>query len=957
MKTAKENRTKRYSNLSNQMSSQKRESAEPRISPEQVVQAFQSFGYEPNQNGMNDVGYWATRPQSEGPKLMEELRKRRLEENSKKDEEKTKQQIEMERRNRAAPLEGKKILEVYSEFGFPEPDVDWVRQNLPNDEDKLRHILETQRKLMDKGFKKQGDALVNTIQVQPAQSATQSAPLVTPRQNIGGTGGQGGIPDGMGGIAPARSKAFFVGDHGLIRFVDQPNHVWLVNAKAKTLRPFASEKDFEDYFEDSEGAKKAIVSNLTTSSLGKNGVLTGYSLQTIKNAVKPGAEDGQGGEPDISALGQRYGKPANDQQEQKAWMVLDNILKSLSSPESGIDPELLNKAKNDPNKVAFLINALAYGDYTPNDIIADLKSGASQPMEGQPQGQAPSPSDGRGGIPDGQGGSYPTSSLEPGATGAAVKQLQDYLVSQGYMTQAQVNTGYGTYGPQTTAAVAKLQQAKGVDTAGYPGYWGPRTLAVLGGTPSNPVAGANSGTPIDPVKPKETTSTTTTSTSSSSSSTSGLPGGDNFNNLPISKMPDSLTASSNSVSVDSQEFKDRMAKVNTAMYDIAMQQVNAVTEQQKALADSNWKTFKDNIEKTYGWKLADNASQAYDQVKQLSESYSGRGLLNSGIQNESVDDYLKGIRKQDARNREALTSEEDVKLKERMLATGSSADIQKMNEEDQAKGLPREQWRSVQWGLAPSTGIQDQFSIANLMAKYPQLSTEDAQRYRDSVIDENGNYRSTLYQKQYEAINGSLTGTHKVQTGIDSSGNPIYSEELGGQGLEAAKSDYASRKATEELAKEREAATKESTITTDPNDYNYFSSPSSGTNSTPQTNTNIQTQAQYTAPASTTATPSTPAVGSAAYNAQLKEIQAGIDKVKAGLASYTTTNSTPKTTTTSTTPKTSTYSGSSIVDYLSSVGKANDYNSRAALAKQYNINNYTGSASQNTQLLTKLRGY
>ncbi len=53
--------------------------------------------------------------------------------------------------------------------------------------------------------------------------------------------------------------------------------------------------------------------------------------------------------------------------------------------------------------------------------------------------------------------SPPTTNLQPGDTGASVKQLQDYLVSKGLMTQAQVDTGYGTYGPQTTAAVAALQ--------------------------------------------------------------------------------------------------------------------------------------------------------------------------------------------------------------------------------------------------------------------------------------------------------------------------------------------------------------------------------------------------------------------------------------------------------------------------------------------------------------------
>ena len=38
-----------------------------------------------------------------------------------------------------------------------------------------------------------------------------------------------------------------------------------------------------------------------------------------------------------------------------------------------------------------------------------------------------------------------------------IKAIQDSLVKQGYMTQAQVNTGYGTYGPKTTAAYAKYQ--------------------------------------------------------------------------------------------------------------------------------------------------------------------------------------------------------------------------------------------------------------------------------------------------------------------------------------------------------------------------------------------------------------------------------------------------------------------------------------------------------------------
>jgi LysM repeat protein len=71
------------------------------------------------------------------------------------------------------------------------------------------------------------------------------------------------------------------------------------------------------------------------------------------------------------------------------------------------------------------------------------------------------------------------------------------------------------------------------------------------------------------------------------------------------------------------------------------------------------------------------------------------------------------------------------------------------------------------------------------------------------------------------------------------------------------------------------------------------------------------------------------------------------------------TSPTPAPTTTQTpspTPApTSTYTGVSIVDYLKSVGQPSDFTSRATLAAQKGITNYTGTADQNTQLLGMLR--
>lgn len=50
------------------------------------------------------------------------------------------------------------------------------------------------------------------------------------------------------------------------------------------------------------------------------------------------------------------------------------------------------------------------------------------------------------------------------------------------------------------------------------------------------------------------------------------------------------------------------------------------------------------------------------------------------------------------------------------------------------------------------------------------------------------------------------------------------------------------------------------------------------------------------------------------------------------------------------------YTGGSIVDYLNSIGKDSSFSARKQYAQQYGIANYTGTASQNTQLLNLMRG-
>lgn len=73
----------------------------------------------------------------------------------------------------------------------------------------------------------------------------------------------------------------------------------------------------------------------------------------------------------------------------------------------------------------------------------------------------------------------PTTNLQQGAQGQDVAQLQNYLAQMGYLTPDQISTGQGIYGPQTTAAVAKLQQDLGIQAGTGAGAYGPQTQAAL----------------------------------------------------------------------------------------------------------------------------------------------------------------------------------------------------------------------------------------------------------------------------------------------------------------------------------------------------------------------------------------------------------------------------------------------------------------------------------------------
>ncbi len=81
--------------------------------------------------------------------------------------------------------------------------------------------------------------------------------------------------------------------------------------------------------------------------------------------------------------------------------------------------------------------------------------------------------------------------LTPGMKSEDVRTLQNFLVQQGFAIPSGAT---GLYGPETQAAVAAFQDKNKIDTAGNPGFFGPRTKSFIS-TNNVPAASAPAPTP------------------------------------------------------------------------------------------------------------------------------------------------------------------------------------------------------------------------------------------------------------------------------------------------------------------------------------------------------------------------------------------------------------------------------------------------------------------------------
>jgi hypothetical protein len=118
---------------------------------------------------------------------------------------------------------------------------------------------------------------------------------------------------------------------------------------------------------------------------------------------------------------------------------------------------------------------------------------------------------------------------------------------------------------------------------------------------------------------------------------------------------------------------------------------------------------------------------------------SAQGLSGSGLENEAIDTYLQRVRNYDQRQRENTATGLKTQEDSYYLTSASPAQIKALidTNPEKAKSL----------GLIPSDEVKAQFTPAALKAKFPQASDAQIAQYMSSTLDENGNYRSSLYQK------------------------------------------------------------------------------------------------------------------------------------------------------------------------------------------------------------------
>lgn len=657
-------KTKQFQNLSNQVKSQTQQSKpqEPTISEEQITQLFDDFWYQPERA---DITYWSHQPEADKTKLVNELKARRDEEKTAEKESKIKQQW-------PSHLTDKQITSIYSEYGFPLPkssaDFEFVRQNFPDDENKIRAIFDEKRKQMDSMMKIQGKNTIDNIKQQTTPMNQNNGILLNWQWGWqwGKFAWQWGNYDWQWGpfnwTSTNETKWVIPSRYVPIKFTGDPTPegegdertIWLLDSQTKQIQPFLSMDAFQNFYGDNAAtALKKVVEldpkDILPDGPGGDFIILGNNYWINDNGQVPVVDANP---QQIKSL---YGKTFDQQAVSKAYSAVDGFMDLLvKNGWSGIDSNVINGILNDQAQMAKYISAFAFWGYSLNDVYSDLK--------------------------------------------------RKDLINKGDQSLTWIQVIDPSLTKQEFLKTNNWQISQWVATIIPPASIGWMNSSLL--------------------------------------------------NSPIMQLPDeAFKILVPPIDMNSQDFKDQMDKVQSAFHDILIDQVNANTEAAKAAADDKYNTFREYVDKTYGWKLSADATQWWQQLQKITSGNAEAWLAGSWIEREQTDNLLKTVREQDKQIREQKVYDTENAESAKVQASASPEEIQRMNQEDQAKGLPKTEWRAYRWGLIPSDSMLASLDINKLKEQYPNASEADLNLLRWEILDENGNYRSTLYQNRTDNLN------------------------------------------------------------------------------------------------------------------------------------------------------------------------------------------------------------
>lgn len=417
------------------------------------------------------------------------------------------------------------------------------------------------------------------------------------------------------------------------------------------------------------------------------------------------------------------------------------------------------------------------------------------------------------------------------------------------------------------------------------------------------------------------------------------------------------------------EYEAALEAIDSSFYDILKAQMTAQTQQEQQVANTKYKELQTYLKNNLGVTLSNNAIQGWEQLQGIRNNSGSQGITGSGLEAESMDDYLRKIRTSDAASRTESAYKSKGEKQNYYLNYATPAEIKALADSDPATAKA--------WGLIPSDEIRNSMSYSTLKGKYPDMSDKDISNYISTVLDENGNYRSNLYQQYMTGKNNSIDNglidnslTQYEANAQDQYGNPIASfvrykpTDIGILDIESANAqnqaaNVANQGATALWNAKQKAGVNPVNKSNNADTNNQFLNQGTTSNNLDMTainkaisniqgnNSGSTTGSTTTSTKPATSTSTTNGIDTTAISKAISDIQAKTNKIASQVptAVKATTIATPP----ATTPK---YTGTSIVDYLKSVGKPSDYSTRSNLAAQYGIKNYTGTAQQNTQLLS-----